>query len=133
MKKKWLFKILLILVLCFILAPSQNKPIQKLLPFEAFNYYENHKIDKADTFLYSSILPGFGYFSVDEKTTALIYFGSELALTVALLSSKNKDDIRLFGFGLLAFRIFEFKGLSSSVDYFNEKLRYQIEAKIKLQ
>lgn len=136
-KKNFLPKLLVFVLLFSGSVLGQDKVLfldsSKALTFNAFNFYETNKVDKTTCFFKSSLVPGYGFGDIGDETKGVLYFLGGVGTLGLALSAKEEKNFQLFLLGFTAIRIYEYVDLSSSIDRYNEKLRYQIRATFKLQ
>lgn len=125
-------KIMIMVLFLSAALYAQQKPETKPFSYDAFRYYEENKIDKADAYLLSGIIPGLGFQNTGRGDLGRLFFvGSAGTLLCAFLIEEPAAQIA-FLFTHLVLRFIEFSSLSSAVEYHNEILRISIKVKLSL-
>ncbi len=108
---------------------EESKP----LSFGAFSYYEKYKADKTVAFFKSSFLPGLGFYDIRDDSKMILFFLGGVGSAIAMITTKDQSAFTLYLVIHIGIRIYEFANLSSSINGYNENLRYQIQIKFNLK
>lgn len=99
----------------------------KYISLKAFYSYEENKIDKADAFLLSSIIPGLGFYKVNREDLLFTYLGANIVLTAVALNNVTHDKFPIIVLSLITLRVFEYATLSISINDYNKGLRLEMD------